>query len=180
MHLGDQIYGDQLWREYARDKSRSDVSAREAFQNAVHSFRELYRDVWTRDEIAPVLRRSSNLFLPDDHDTIDNLATNWLNDTKKPFIRAGRLAFLEFQHSVDEPLPIRSEAIRRCAATGGVSSIDCAEFDADIDLSRYTRRGTVGLATVDIRMSRSLQPLVLSSGHRLLDAKAMQRFEDVQ
>jgi hypothetical protein len=176
VHLGDQLYGDRLFRHYVNDTLTGATPA-DAYRNAVANFRALYRELWTRDEIAPVLRRGENYFLPDDHDIIDNLATNWLNATKRPFIRAGRQAFLEFQYGAWDVFPIARDAVQSCAATGGASVADCAAFDASssIELSRYVRRGAVALAAVDIRIARSF-----SGAHQLLDPDAMRRFENVR
>jgi hypothetical protein len=170
VHMGDQIYADWVWKSY---KKRDDIGSPAAYADVLRDVRAYYRYAWSQNDIAAVLRHTENWMLADDHDLVNNLGTDlWLKPKMRPFLRAARQTFYEYQFALQADVPISQEALQRCAASGGVDGVACADADAPVRLSRFFQRANVGIALLDIRLERSFL-----GKDQLLTPEAMAGFE---
>ena len=77
-HIGDNIYGDDAYDDLI-ETSRTEA------KNTTHSYESSYHNAWSR--WAPLLRNTSHIMIPDDHDITDNYDCNHDNNpaTKNTF-----------------------------------------------------------------------------------------------
>src|SRR5690606_19225128 len=74
VHIGDQVYADQI--SYAKNVSLL------SFEQLLEGFRNVYRKTWGNPTLQNVLRNGANWMLPDDHDIINNLDREFLEDRR--------------------------------------------------------------------------------------------------
>jgi hypothetical protein len=150
--VGDQIYADYIFSDYKK-KLMLTSDATSLYNDTLHAFRELYRFVWSQPSIAAALRRSENWFLPDDHDVTNNFGPDmWANVTLRPFVRAAKQAFVDYQLGTQLDTSKVREACRECRVCGGANH--CC-VDVPLHTTRYEARGRSRIALLDLRFQRS-------------------------
>jgi hypothetical protein len=94
VHLGDQVYCDYVPKLALKQE---DVR----YEWIVEQFRECYRKTWGIGIMQSILRSGANWMLPDDHEVINNVSPEMLNDpVKSLIIKAGMQVFKEYQFSL--------------------------------------------------------------------------------
>jgi hypothetical protein len=100
-HLGDQIYADQFEKMLKANPDRVYTQ-----KELLAKFRVLYRMTFGRPAMQRMMRTGSHLFLPDDHEIVNNVARHHKRDPRmQAVVGAGRIAFLEFQAQLRTDLP---------------------------------------------------------------------------
>ncbi len=75
LHIGDQVYADKVFRACVgalREVPKAKWSTHEAWVRT--SYRQLYRDTWSRPGLRDILANSMNLMIWDDHEVVDDWA----------------------------------------------------------------------------------------------------------
>lgn len=125
IHLGDQIYADQLVA----------LSVGRGVEGVTDMFRQLYRKTWMRPAVQSVLRRGAHWMLPDDHEIVNNLDSFlFARADMRSFIEAGRRAFLEYQYQLVADIPML-----RGRGGGGADAVAGSDAVADAETSAAAR-----------------------------------------
>lgn len=132
VHIGDQVYADQI--SYAKNVSLL------SFEQLLEGFRNVYRKTWGNPTLQNVLRNGANWMLPDDHDIINNLDREFLED-RRDVILAGRQAFYEYQFQLLEDVFDENG-----------NELEMVKKD---QIYRFKRLGPVGLVLADTRFHRT-------------------------
>ena len=114
-HTGDQIYGDNIYGEIIEAQKNGKCIT---YFDILDKFRQYYKTTWKSNPFTRlILKHTSNVMLPDDHDIVNNLNNNTWNlkivkhpNTKlifKMLIRAGAQAYLEYQYQLSQDLPTK-------------------------------------------------------------------------
>ena len=118
VHLGDQIYGDNIPYEFL-DAVQQQISSQECvkYKRLVEWYRKYYRTTWMNPSMRSTLRLGGNWMIPDDHELLNNANPDFWNAKLLPkrvtitsvflkyLMRAGLQAFLEYQFQLHSDLP---------------------------------------------------------------------------
>jgi phosphodiesterase/alkaline phosphatase D-like protein len=101
IHLGDQVYCDNAVK-YIRN-THQNGSVLWDFENVVEQFRNCYRSTWGIEEMQKILRNGMNIMIPDDHETINNVAPEHLENSSHIdylIVNAGVKVYQEYQQAL--------------------------------------------------------------------------------
>lgn len=63
IHIGDQVYGDKTYKKARKMNS---------YESMLNLYRQMYRDIWSRDVMKNILSSRCNAMIMDDHDITDS------------------------------------------------------------------------------------------------------------
>jgi hypothetical protein len=95
IHLGDQVYCDWIPNLALNSSSLIDRDS------LIDQFRSCYRQTWGINVMQKILRSGPNWMLPDDHEVINNISPDMLdNPQKRDIISAGLQVIAEYEYSL--------------------------------------------------------------------------------